>query len=339
VKYAYSQFPPGANEAAELEKILEEGGAHGMLYIQDSDARPLGSAHPVASLWDNGADAVATLKHELDVRRIGLSQFGLTTIPIGTPLSELENTLLPLFLHHRFQAIAAAKSVGGVYFTYAVRTAAGPNPARIAEIVPAATQKAALQGLLDTVSVDTLRIPERILQLIPPTASGYGGGTAEKFEKRTDPTFDPIGAATIAADITVTALLQPQRAARTIEQHARDQAVPGFGDIVTSLVQRTWSAGRPSDGYGQAIQDAVQSLVVQRLMDLAADTQATPQVRAQASAGLRRVKALTGAQATAHAAATREDIARFLSRPADAFKKADPLPTPAGEPIGGKGGV
>ena len=339
VQYAYSQFPPGANEAAELEKILEDGVARGMLYIQDSDARPLGSAHPMASLWDNGADAVATLKHELDVRRIGLSQFGLNAIPVGTPLSELENTLLPLYLHHRYQAIAASKSVGGVYFTYAVRTASGPNPGRIAEIVPAETQKAALQGLLETISVDTLRIPERILDLIPPTASGYGGGTAEKFEKRTDPTFDPIGAATIAADITITALLQPQRAARTIEQHGRNQAIPGFGEVVTALVQRTWSAPHPTDGYGQAIQEAVQSLLVQRLMDLAADTQATAQVRAQASAGLRRVKSLTGALATAHATGTREDITRFLARPADAFKKTDPLATPAGEPIGGKGGL
>jgi hypothetical protein len=104
------------------------------------------------------------------------------------------------------------------------------------------------------------------------------------------------------------------------------------------VVQRTWSAPHPTDGYGQAIQEAVQSLVVQRLMDLAADTQASAQVRAQASAGLRRGKSLTGALATAHAAGTREDITRFLSRPADSFKKTDPLPTPAGEPIGGKGG-
>ncbi len=338
VKFAYTQFPPGTDQAAELEMIIEDAVAHGMLYIQDSDGRPVGSAHPAASLWDNGSDAVATLKHELEVRRIGLSQFGLSTIPVGTPLSELEVKLLPLYLHHRYQTVAAAKSVGGVYFTYAVRTPSGPSPAQVADVVPGATQKAALQALLDTLSVETLRIPERILQLIPPTASGYGGGTAEAFEKRTAPVFDPIGAATIAADITVTALLQPQRAARTIEQHGRDQSVAGFGDVVNAIVQRTWSAARPADGYGQAIQEAVQSLVVERLMDLAADTQAAPQVRAHASAGLRRIKSLTGAIATAHGAGTREDITRFLSRPADAFKKTDPLPTPAGEPIGGKGG-
>jgi hypothetical protein len=338
VKFAYSQFASGASDAAELEKILEDGVAHGMLYIQDSDARPLSSAHPMASLWDNGPDAVAALKHELEVRRIGLSEFGLTTIPVGTPLSELEQKLLPLYLHHRYEAIAAAKSIGGVYFTYAVRTRSGANPSRIADIVPATTQKAALSALLDTIGVDTLRIPERILALIPPAASGYGDGTAEPFGKRTDPTFDPIGAATIAADVTLTAILQPQRAARTIEQHGRDATIPGFGDIVSALVQKTWNAPRAADGYGQAIQDAVQSLLIERLMDLAADTSASAQVRAQASAGLRRIKTIAGTQASAHASGAREDITRFLSRPADTYKKTEPLSTPPGEPIGGKGG-
>jgi hypothetical protein len=338
VKFAYAQFPPGANEAAELEKIVEDAVAHGMLYIDDTDARPISSAHPLASLWDNGSDPVATLRHELDVRRIGLSQFGVTSIPIGTPLSELELKLLPLYLHHRYQAVAAAKSIGGVYFTYSVRTAAGPNPNRVADVVPAAQQKAALQALLDTIGVDTLRIPERILQLVPPTASGYGGGTAEEFEKRTDPVFDPIGAATIAADVTLGALFDRARAARTVEQHGRNAAVPGFGEIVNAVIQRTWSAPRPADGYGLAIQEAVQSLVVQRLMDVAADVSATSAVRMHASAGLRRIKALAATAATAHAAGTREDITRFLARPAEPFKKTDPLPTPAGEPIGGKGG-
>ena len=112
-----------------------------------------------------------------------------------------------------------------------------PNPGKVAEVVPGATQKSALLALLDTVRVDAARPSDPAADSA--AASGYGNGTAEKFEKRTNPLFDPIGAATIAADITVTALLQPQRAARTIEQHGRDQAVPGFGDVVNALVQRT----------------------------------------------------------------------------------------------------
>jgi hypothetical protein len=337
VKYAYSQFPSGANEDQELEKILEDGVAHGMLYIQDSDARPLSSAHPLASLWDNGSDPVATLAHEMEVRRIGLQQFGLTSIPVGTPLSDLELRLVPLYLHHRYQLIAAAKSVGGVNFTYAVRTPEGPNPPTVAKIVPGATQREALKAVLDTISLESLRIPERILELIPPPASGYGDGTAEPFDRKTTPTFDPIGAAQIAADIAISTLLVPERAARTIEQHGRDSSVPGFDEIVSALVRSTWSGPRAADGYGQAIQEAVQNLLIVRLMDLAANSAASSLVRADASAGLRRIKAIAGPVTSAHAAAAREDITRFLARPDAAHKRTDPLPTPPGEPIGGGG--
>src|SRR5258708_6642087 len=113
VTFAYAQFAPGANPATELEKILEDGVARGMLYIQDSDARPLGSAHPAASLWDNGSDPIATLKHELEVRRIGLSQFGLSTIPGGTPPSGPDGKLLPPYLHHPDPTLPAAQPVRG----------------------------------------------------------------------------------------------------------------------------------------------------------------------------------------------------------------------------------
>ena len=338
VKYAYAQFPAGANEDQELEKILEDGVAHGMLFIQDADARPLSSAHPLASLWDNGSDPVATLAHEMQVRTIGLEQFGLTSIPIGTPLSDLEMKLVPLYLHHRYQLIAAAKSIGGVNFTYSVRTANGPNPPTVATVVPGAKQREALSAVLDTISLDSLRIPERILALIPPPAFGYGNGTAEPFDRKTTPTFDPIGAAQIAADVAITAILTPERAARTIEQHGRDATVPGFDDIVSALVRKTWSAPRAADGYGQNIQEAVQNLVIVRLMDLAANASASSLVRADASAGLRRIRAIAGPMTSAHGAAAREDITRFLQRPDAAHKRTDPLPTPAGEPIGGGGG-
>ena len=97
-------------------------------------------------------------------------------------------------------------------------------------------------------------------------------------------------------------------------------------------------AAKPADGYGQAIQEAVQSLVVQRLMDLAADAHGEP---AGARACLGRAAPYQDADGALRDRAcrgTREDITRFLTRPAEPYKKTDPLPTPAGEPIGGKGG-
>src|SRR5262249_16206601 len=108
-----------------------------MLFIDDGDARGVRTAQPLGSGWDNGSDAIATLRHEMEVRRVGLKNFGLNNIAAGQPLSALEAKLLPLYLHHRYQLVAAAKSVGGLYFIYAVHTANGPSPSPVREIVPA----------------------------------------------------------------------------------------------------------------------------------------------------------------------------------------------------------
>ncbi|HEV7906206.1 MAG TPA: zinc-dependent metalloprotease [Pyrinomonadaceae bacterium] len=340
IRYAYAQFAPGANEAAELERILEDGTTRGLLFISDADARPLGAAHPLANLWDNGDDPVAMLRHEMEVRRIGLAGFGLANIPTGTPLSMLEAKLLPLYLHHRYQLQAAVKSVGGLYYTYAVKTRAGVNPARVQEIVAPARQREALNAVLDTLRPETLAIPPRILALIPPRAYGYEGGTGEYFANRADPAFDPIAAASIAADLAILPLLEPHRAARLDGFHAQNAANPDFKYVLDALIARTWLEPAPRDQYHAAIARAVQSLTVTRLMDTAANADAAPQVRAAATEALRdlneRLKLPTTDTATsAHRRATRDDIERFLARPDAPRKQTTPLPLPQGDPIGG----
>ncbi len=337
IQYGYAEFAPGADESAGLEKILSDGVAAGMLFISDADARPLGAAHPLASLWDNGSDPVAMLRHEMEVRRLGIEQFGLKSIPAGAPLWLLEARFLPLYLHHRYQLQAAAKSVGGVYYTYAVKTASGPNPSRVFEIVAPARQREALAAVLDTIKPEELVIPTRILEMIPPRAFDYGGGTTETFPGRTDPVFDPTGAATIAADFAITTLLEPNRAARLIDFHSRNPQNPDFREVIDALIARTWKAAAPKDAHQAAIQRAVQSLAANRLMDLAADAEAAPQVRAAASEALRGLLALLKAPQqgnAAHRKATEEDIERFLARPNEPRKKTAPLATPAGDPIG-----
>ncbi|MDT5268622.1 MAG: hypothetical protein QOH49_808 [Acidobacteriota bacterium] len=344
ITYAYAQFRPGADEAAELEKVMAEGVKAGMLFISDDDARPAGAAHPLANLWDNGADPVASLRHEMEVRRIALQQFGLDNVPTGTPLSLLEARFLPLYLHHRYQLQAAVKTVGGLYYTYAVKTAAGvASPAEVQSIVPAARQREALATVLDTLKVEELTVPPRILQLIPPRAFGYEGGTQEFFTKRTDPAFDPVAAAVVAADLAVSRLLEPHRAARLVQFHALDPANPDFGDVVDALLTRTWRAPVRRDPYQAAVQRAVQSLVVTRLMDLAADDNASPQVRGVATEGLRGLLLSDTASGintadleptAAHLHSTHEEIERFLARPDAPRKRTPPPPTPPGDPIG-----
>src|SRR5262249_60734875 len=107
-----------------------------------------------------------------------------------------------------------------------------------------------------------------------------------------------------------------------------------LADGVRALWPAPWGSRGPADGYGQAIADAVQDLVVTRLIDLASSAAASPQVRADAAAGLRRIRTMAAAPSP-HAVEARETITRFLTRPADTFRKTDPLATPPGEPIGG----
>ena len=339
VRYSYEQFAPNANENAELQKIVNEGIANGMLFISDGDTRPANAANPLSNLWDNGNDPVAMLEHEMEVRRIGLNQFSIQNIPLGAPMSELENKFLPLYLHHRYQLTAAIKSLGGVYYTYAVREGGSPRPSRVTENVSPDTQRKALEVILETIRPSELTIPENTLKMIPPTAYGYGSGRSELFAKRTSPVFDPVGAAEIAADMTISGLLEPSRAARMVVQNSRNKLSPHFREVVDALMRSTWRAPISADMEQAIIQRAIQSLVVSRLMDLAANDRAQPQVRSVATESLRSLMtALKRSPATgepaAHFRSTVDDIERFLTRPDAPRKQTAPLATPPGDPIG-----
>jgi len=339
VKFAYAEFPAAANEKSELEQIIQKGLADGMLFIDDGDARSVSTAHPMASVWDNGTDAISTLHHEMEVRRIGLKNFGLNSVSAGQPMSSLEAKLLPLYLHHRYQLMAAAKSLGGLYFTYSMKTANGPSPAKFREIVPAARQREAMRAILETIKIEELAIPQNIVELIPPIATGYEGGTTEYFSRRTDPAFDPLAAATIATDLALTALLDPARAARLIQFNAENPANPDFKEVLDAVINATWKTPAQRNIQMRVIQQTVQSTTVQKLMELAGNESASPLVRAEASGALRSLNATLKASANgdAHRRAVQEDIERFLNRPDAVRQPTRPVPTPPGDPIGSAG--
>ena len=307
IKYAY-QPVKNDDELEALAKAVP-------LFVSDPHSRPVSGAHPLGSVWDGGADPVAMLRHEIEVRRIALDQFGLDNLDKGEPLSALEVKLVPLFLHHRYQLEAAAKSVGGVYFTYDM------TPPRV---VPVKTQRDALNAILETLQPSFLTIPQRLIDLIPPPTYGYGDANTERFPRHTDPAFDPIAAATTSADITVSALLDPSRCARLTQQNE----LP-LREVLDALIDIASREGR--------ITRATRTLIFVRLAELAANRDADPQVRAEASEALRRLSArLTSVSdnaENAHRAMTRDDIKRFLERPAEAWQAPKLPEIPPGPPI------
>jgi len=321
IRYAYAQFAPGADEEKELNRLAKAT----PLFVSDAHARPVSAAHPMGAVWDNGADPIAMLRHEIEVRRIALSQFDARALDTGEAFSALEVKLVPLYLHHRYQLEAAAKSIGGVDYTYAVKESdnvTGP----VQRVVPKERQRAALDVVMTTLEPSFLEIPQRILDLIPPPAFATGDANTERFPRRTSPVFDPIAAAMTSADITISALLDPARAARLAQQHD-NLSLADVTDALIANVSRTGELTR-----------ATRTLLVTRLCALAANRDTAPSVRAEASDALRRLskrleQPVTDAREAAHRRMTRDDIERFLKRPAEAWQPSQIPTVPPGPPI------
>ena len=333
VKYGYQDFPTGTDEKAALERLIESARARGLTFLTDQDARPAGSAHPTTHLWDNGADAAAELDRMMKVRQAALARFGDAAIPAGAPMATLEEVLVPLYLHHRYQVEAAAKVIGGQWYDYAMR-GDGTDPIRA---VPAAQQLAALGAILATLDPAALALPRGILARIPPRPVTYGPHR-ELFDRSTGLVFDAISPAAAAADISTQFLLNSERAARLVQQRALDPAQPGLDQVIDRLVAFVFD--RPAaDGYRAEIGRAVQRVVVDRMMSLAASA-SMPQVRAIATEKLRALAArpLPSGAGSADNRAARAliaaDIRRFMERPYDPTKISRAPDAPPGSPIG-----
>lgn len=332
IRYGYSEFAAD-DEAARLSQLLDEADQAGYRFISDPDARVGGSPHPAAHLWDNGEDPLLRLQELVAIRQQALSRFGEQVIPVGTPLYELEQRLVPVYLLHRYQVEAVAKLLGGVDYDHRLR---GDDGAALMP-VEAAAQQLALTLLTATLEPDFLALPSQLLNRIPPPAEGYARDR-EYFSHHTAPTFDHLAPARAAIDLTLSQMLHPVRAARMNDQHLINAQLPEFTLVLARLRQLALS--KHSDDYAAAIQDELRQQLVTRLLALAIDPQSPVSVRAQTIAiletladdfgrGKRRPDNLVMDY-------LRRQIEGFLSeqgkRPTEA--PVTPVTVPPGSPIG-----
>ena len=335
IAYGYQDFPAGREEGKALDEILHQAQARGLRYLTDEDARPPGGASPIAHLWDNGANAVDELERIMKVRAAALSRFSENNIREHAPLATLEDTLVPVYLLHRYQVEAAAKVIGGLDYTFALR-GDGEKPS---EIVPAEEQRRALQALLSTVRSEALALPEALLKKIPPRPPEYPRDR-ENFHGRTGLTFDALAPAEAAAEHTLSLLLNAQRAARLVEYHARDAKYPGLAELLNKLLAATWKSPHGT-AYTGEVARVVDDVALNQLMALAANDHAPREVRAIASSELDNLKKWLTGLGTApayslervHFAYAAEQIALFQKNPKE-MKLAPPAEIPAGQPIG-----
>ena len=330
VAYAYSDFPEGTDTREALQAILAGAEADGLRYISDRDARAEGGAHGLAHLWDNGRSASAELERVLQLRRTAIDQFSPANIRSQEPYAVLEDVFVPLYFFHRYQTEAAVKLIGGMDYRYALR-GDGTKPW---EHLPGKQQEQALESVLRTLDAAELAIPERILDWFPPRPIGYDG-TRESFRGRTGVSFDALGAAETAADMTLGLLLHPQRASRLVNQHSLDPHLPGLEDVLSALVGATLQGSLPRDAYQAEVQQVVNFRVLEHLMVLANQQEVHPRVNAAANAALAGLKTSFakkgGEDAMAREVVRR--ITRFEEHP-EMFKVAEAPRIPDGSPIG-----
>ncbi len=278
IDWGYREFDSGGKaveDEAALNRILAESEKSGVVLISDEDARPMGGAHPHAHLWDNGTDAADELNRVLAIRSAALGRFGENAIKDGTPVAQLEDTLVPLYLLHRYQTEAAVKEIGGLDYRYQLRGDGQVNP----EIVAPAEQNKALAAVLKTLSPETLTVPEALLKILPPRPPGLPR-TRESFKSETGLTFDPIAAAESAADLTLNGLLNPARASRLVQYHMRVSASPSLRGMMEAI--STATAYRPEGGHTMSseVERAVEFRGLEAMLALSMNPEASSQARA-----------------------------------------------------------
>ncbi|MBI1197612.1 MAG: DUF5117 domain-containing protein [Phenylobacterium sp.] len=326
VDWLYGDGDPTAKAAKAMQTLR---------YVADQDARGVESGQPHGAIWDDGADPVAELARVMAVRRYAIDHFGPQALRPGEAAQALKRKYVPIYLLHRYQLEAAAKPLGGVDFSYAVKG----DPGMTAPVVPADQQRAALSGLLAAMAPAELDTPEA---LIPLLSSGQSGDedrqyAIEVFDGAGGPVFDSLAAADVAAGMVLDALLSPPRLDRLVDQHRRDPGEPGVGEVTDRLIAQAFA---PAQGRLAAIARRVQTRTALELAAASRDKDVAPEARAVIAQRLAdlaaSLKAKPGADPDERAhrlqlaalLTDKDELTRVLAEP-----KRRPEPPP-GMPIG-----
>ncbi|NMP31750.1 DUF5117 domain-containing protein [Thalassotalea sp. M1531] len=284
VAYGYSDLAEEL-EAQALAGLISQAQAKGLQYMSDPDARPKSGGHATGHLWDNGKNAAQELARVLKVREKALTDFGIHSIANGTPLSEIEQVLVPIYNFHRYQVEGAAKLIAGVNYSYEVK---GEGEVSGVSAVTGDMQYQAIEVLLSTLSPDTLTISEELISLIPPKAYGYNRNR-ESFKSNTGLTFDPVSAAEAAAKHTVSLMLNAERLARLQQQSLMGKDIPSVENLLDKVMDKTLKQ-KSAKGLSLLVQQRVNQQVVEQLLGLWHSDKLVTEIRAELYVALTDLK-------------------------------------------------
>lgn len=333
IVWGYQDFPTGTDEKAALDKIVQQTIAKGLRFLTDQDARPEGSISASTHLWDNGGTATAELKRVMDLRRIALKNFNDKKITSSTPMANLEEVLVPMYMFHRYQVEATSKVLGGAEYNFALR---GDGQV-VFEPISGSKQREAFQTLLSTLSAEFLAVPEHILKLIPPRAFRYDANPRETFKRHTGLGFDPLAPAEASAALTLRMILNPERCSRLISQKVYQSDLPTFAEITSEMNKRLWKKPEifSNNSYHSQIDRQVAMQYLDHLFKLAGSREVSMDVRSNAFGAIDDIRIWLNSNRVDGAGFARLallKIKQFEENPETEIY-VNPLSAPDGQPI------
>mgnify|MGYP002818764348 CR=1 FL=1 len=328
VAYSYSHFPKNISEEKALDSILSKSAQDGHRFITDKDARPIGGAHPYAHLWDNGNSPTSELIHLLDIRKKALQNFSINHLRDGETYSTLEDRMVPIYLLHRYQMEAVVKLIGGVDYDYAVR---GSQKYKV-KVVDGIIQRNALLAFQKALSPESLAIPEKLHNLLPPR-SFFSPRTRENFLSGTGITFDYLGIANTTSQNFIKMLLHPERANRLVTQYGFDSNQLSLKETLSNLISSHFKA-KYRNKHFQQLNDIVKNNILEQIIILGLQKKANPIVKATIFNQLIELDRWLAAQNEyGFSEVYRTQIDKFFTDPSSIrFPESNKLPD--GSPIG-----
>ncbi len=323
IEWGYSQGKPGSSaeqEHARRDAIVSASIAKGIVWGNYSDPR--------WNSYDDGPDPVTWLKQVLPVRDALLAHYGPRMLRAGEPNSMLTSRLPLVYLFHRYALGAAINVVGSAKVPLSL---AGDGQQPIS-IWPAASQKEALQLALAALNPAKLDVPAEVWRALAPLENR--DADPERFTSSAGYLFSPQDGARAVTEIVVGGLLDPKRMQRLAVISRQDTQVPSPVSVVSALVTAAFSDSAKTPGE-RDLSGVVQTEVAERLMILAANSDATPEVRAIALSGVREVQSAVKKSTTRGPVIERLDheIMLFLQNPEQNAPKLKLSGAPAGPPV------
>lgn len=323
IEWGYSQGAPGIfaeKEQARRDAIVKGSIANGIVWGNYDDPR--------WNAYDDGPDPVTWLKEVFPVRDSLLAHYGPRMLRPGEPNSMLASRFPLVYLFHRYGLAAAVNVVGSAKVPLSL-AGDGQQPV---SAWPADSQREALRLVLRALDPAELAVPAGLWSALAPVENR--DADPERFTSSAGYLFSPQDGARAVAEIVVGGLLDPQRMQRlaVISQQQENALSPHA--VVSALVSAGFG-GKAETSTQKDLAAAVQTHIAERLMILAANSDATPEVRAVALAGVREVRdaVKNSAAKTSTLDRIEQEIMLFLQNPSQNTPKIKPSGAPAGPPV------